>query len=102
MSKQDSVFINVLQYANQVFVSGVVSSIIGSLETSMRNAINPSTLNNPKIVPTVKRDAEKEYMDIPFEGLAIGQFYLVKYKGETYAFKRTPEYQLETYDVMNG
>ncbi len=49
---------------------------------------------------TVKRDSERQFIEIDFEKLEIGQLHLVKYQGELYAVQRISRFEIAFYDVI--
>ena len=48
----------------------------------------------------VRRDEEREFIEIDFDSLEADKIYLVKYQNEQYAVKRISDHEFAFYDVF--
>lgn len=53
---------------------------------------------NQKIA--IREDEEKQYIEIDFKEMELNKFYLIDYQSQKYAFRKSSENELETYDVV--
>ena len=72
--------------------------IIIDMSTDASSEKTVDLVNSPEV--QIKKDGEKDFIDIDFKNLEKGKFYRVEYEGDVYGVEKQSDGKIAYYEVV--